>query len=561
MAAKPATALALLLRADASDDERDEVTSLTQRLHLNTCVTNGDGWSAISIGDGTRPIDAYPFEQLGAVGRAVALSAPYRLASRELFGTPRSVGIGGSKDGEDAVVVGGAAPLMAMIAPAPVPAGTARRAERLVATVRSAGGAILHAGEYSPGDDLGGERAVDADRLAELKGVADAAGQSLCVEVSDVRHVAGACDFADVLQVGHRNMQNFSLLREVGGTDRPVLLKRGVGATIEEFLLAAEYVLAGGNGRVLLCESGVRVSGSTHEPRFEINAIPLLKKLTHLPVLAHPMHAASQSYLVPAVARAAIAAGADGLILEVDEGVGEGSAERPMDVVACRRLLEELRPIATVIGRTVAIAEPQPGDATVESGDDDRVRSLHASSSRPLEPMDVLRRTEGTLASVIESLLGEAPRLDVLRQTVIKPPYPSWLTWLLRPEGDLLVRWTGYMSGDVALSRNLAYVDFGRVDPTILARLENEELNLGELFSSQEIDKFGFEFGTGGDAEELDVALREGHLNLRHPYVWRRYIAATAGRVGFLVMESLPSVTWRQLLGARAQPVSARGDV
>ena len=166
------------------------------------------------------------------------------------------------------------------------------------------------------------------------------------------------------------------------------------------------------------------------------------------------------------------------------------------------------------------------------------------------EAADVLRMTDETLQSTIASLVGARPELDVVGQMRLSPPYPQWLKWVLHAEGDLLARWTRYRIGDVTLSRHVAYVDFGRVDPDILERLQAEELHLGQILTGPGVDKFGFEFGTGGSAGELDLALRRGHSDVRNlnPYHWRRYIAATSGRVGFLVVEALPSLLWRRLL-------------
>jgi hypothetical protein len=174
--------------------------------------------------------------------------------------------------------------------------------------------------------------------------------------------------------------------------------------------------------------------------------------------------------------------------------------------------------------------------------------------------MQLLHRMEGTLASVFQDALDISPYLHVIRQQRVQPPFPSWLTWLLHPEGELLVRWTRYQIGPVVLSRNLAYVDLGRVDAPIVERLESKQLNLGELFESTEIRKFGFEFGTGGTAGPIHWVLREGHTDTRtlHPYVWRRYIAATGGRAGFLVVECLPLSTWRRLLESSEERVRLR---
>jgi 3-deoxy-7-phosphoheptulonate synthase len=556
------SAFVIVLEPTATQQAREELGSLVNHLHATACTASGDGWTAISVGDGSRPVDVEEVRASPAVQRVVGVSAPYRLASRELFDDRRPVRLRRvlpGSGGEISLGIGGPEPVAFVVAPASAD-GAPQSPEGLVRAARRAGGAVVHAGELSA-EPEGEGPAVSRDRLMRLRDLSDQLGLLISVEVSDVRYIDDACTLADMLQVTHGNMQNFSLLRQLGATDRPILLRRGLGATVEEFLLAAEYVLANGNGKVMLCESGIGGQGSAWKPRFEINVIPLLKQATHLPVLADPSHASLHSHLTPAVAKAAIAAGADGLVLEV---AGEGAwddAEAPIDASRVWDLHAELQPVAAVAGRRVDAAlatEAAPQPSVIEQSED---RVEGRTQSRPRHPIDVLRRTEGTLESVIESILGTAPRLDVIHQQRISPPYPSFLEWLLRPEGDLLVRWTQYRMGPVTLTRNLSYVDFGRVDPTILARLEAEEIHLGQLFRSQKIDKFGFEFGTGVSAGEIDLLLRQGHTDEKslHPYVWRRYIAATSGRVGFLVIESLPTLTWRRLLASEEERARLRG--
>ena len=545
--------LAVVLHQSAGERELAGVVSLANELQTPVYHAAGDGWTAISVGDGMSDSETARFEELEGVERVLEVSAPYRLASTELF-DDRSVRLGQAGPGS-AVEVGGRAPLM--VAVAPVTTTGARSPESMVEAVLRVGSNLLAAGELSSAfEDPGATMSTD-----ELARVAECARDSnllVSVEVADARDVETAAALADVIQVGHRSMQDFSLLRELGRISRPVIIKRGLGATIEEFLLAAEYVLANGNGRVILCEPGIRAQGSGWKPRFEVNAIPLLKQTTHLPVVADPSHSSANAQLIPAVARAAIAAGADGLILEVGSG-SEDTIEGPMDVATCTRAVMEMKPVAAVMGRGLNIAA---------SATSHRVESSVASAlpdagpARPADPMSLLYETQGTLANVIERAVGTPPRLDVVRQIRISPPYPTWLRWVLRPEGDLLVRWTRYVDGDSVLSRHLSYVDFGRVDPEVMTRLETEELNLGQLFSSTEIDKFGFEFGTGVNSGEFDRLIREGHKDTKsmHPYVWRRYIAATSGRVGFLVFEALPTLVWTKILRSGEDRTQRTGE-
>jgi 3-deoxy-7-phosphoheptulonate synthase len=497
----------------------------------------------VTVGDG-QAIPGDRFEALDAVERIASLTAPYRFASREVFDAPRHVTVR-PRSGGEAVEVGGTAPIVVMATPA-ASQHLLRWPEGAVAQIREAGASVLVTGAHPW--SAGGERSSMSTELTDrIRAACDSVGLALCIEVDDLDAVAAAVGVADMLMVAPRNMQNFTLLRELGRCDLPVVLTRGAAATVEEFLLAAEYVLANGNARVILRESGASTQGSAGRPRFEVNLIPLLKQATHLPVIADPSRSTSAPHLIGPVAAAAIAAGADGLILELDEDPTPRSAETPMDPTAMRTLISDLTSVADAVHRRVV--EPKPQVFRVQAG---RSEPPSVTETEPVEePEDVLRPTPLTLGVVIDSIIGEMPRLDVLRQNRISGPYPKWLELLLRPEGDLLVRWTSYMLGDITLTRNLAYVDLGRVDPDLVGKLETEELNLGEIFRSQAIDRFGYAFGTGADAGDIDVALRHGHPGNLHPYAWRRYIAATSGRVGFLVIESVPTLTWRRLLRSR----------
>jgi 3-deoxy-7-phosphoheptulonate synthase len=548
----PPTALAIVLRPTASTAAREEVLAAATELGFGAAVARGDGWAALSVGDGVRTIPVQRFDGMEAVERVVAVSSPYRLASTETF-PDTSIRVGrGRRAG---TTVGNGAPLTVMVSAA----GSARRLGALLGLAvraREGGASVLHVGELVSEGDGGVTPSITAAQLSRLRPVADALGLSLSVEISDVCLLGEAQHHADLLHVGHRNMQNFTLLRELGDLELPVVLRRGVGATVEEFMLAAEYVLATGNGRVILCEAAIRTSDGAR-PRFEVNVIPLLQQSTHLPIIADPSHATTHPHLLPAVARACVAAGADGLLLELGATGSERSPAVFLDPSQLPALVAGVRPVARAMGRRLDQPRPPAMDWSVAAETND---AEPAADGAELEsPMDVLHRTDRTLSSVFESIVGARPRLEVLAQSRIRPPHPSWLSWLLHPDGELLVRWTRYVLGDTILSRNLAYVDLGRVDRAIVERLESGRLNLGDLFRAQEIDRFGFEFGTGADAGAIDVTLRQEHKeppNL-HPYVWRRYIAATSGRVGFLVIESLPTRTWQRILRTRRPVVGA----
>ena len=534
----PAEALTVLFEGPEARAGVNAALALASDRGLIARAAQGDGWTALCIPE--KPDERLAGELEGIPGAAHVhrTSVPYPLVSIETIGARRSFSIGGGSNARTWSLGGGSGvvPFVALESD-----GEPREGR----TVRSAGGVVWHAGSYLSGWE--GAPLNDAAALSRLSQAAREAGIALSIAVSDRRSVEEARELVDLFQVETRDMHNFDLLRALGEVRVPVVLRRGLGATIEEFLLAAEYLLAGGNGRVALCESAGAAGRSAWGPRFEINAVALLKRLSHLPVVADVGNASHHAEAVTATARAAVAAGADGFMVTVAESSPDTGV--PLSVTACRAALARVAQVAVAVGR--GLSRPSGDEAGKLPTIPHRPR-LRSPSTKPgpiRTPVDVLRRVDVTLASVIESVTTVRPRLDVIRQDRIHPPHARWLHWLLQPEGDLLVRWTSYKMGGLTLSRNVAYVDFARVDPGILDRLQAEQINLGQLFGSSEIDKFGFAFGTAADAGTIDIALREGHgPRALHPYVWRRYIAATAGRVGFLVVESLPTLTWQHLL-------------
>ena len=337
----------LILEHEVPPQEAKRVIGAVGEIQPGASITRGDAWSAIVFADGRHEDQLERIRTLPGVKRVVPVSAPYRLASREVFDRGVAVSIGGERAGGQPILVGGVAPVCVTVA-----LGEARRSmnewTRLAVELRSAGAAVLFAGRVSTN---GHRDALGLDDLRALRDVTGGAGLALAAEISDLRQIDGVAPLADVLQIGSASMQDFNLLRELGRCDRPVLLRRGSGSIVEEFLLAAEYVLTHGNGRVILCESGIRTFDAGSAPRFEINAVPVIKLATHLPVVADPSHATAHRRLVPAVAKAAVAAGADGLVLDVGEwAADDGSAIRMSEF---RTLMEELQPVAQAVGRSV----------------------------------------------------------------------------------------------------------------------------------------------------------------------------------------------------------------
>jgi 3-deoxy-7-phosphoheptulonate synthase len=225
------------------------------------------------------------------------------------------------------------------------------------AAVKRAGAKILRGGAFKPRSSPYSFQGLGEDGLRLLRWAADEQNLGVVSEVMDVSQVDALSRYADILQVGARNMQNYSLLRELGRVRKPVLLKRGIAATLEELLLSAEYLLAGGNPDVILCERGIRTFESYTRNTMDISAIPIIKKLSHLPIIADPSHGTGRRDKVAPMARAAVAAGADGLIIEVhgdpDHALSDGA--QSLFPAQFDRLMAELRIIAPAIGRSICV--------------------------------------------------------------------------------------------------------------------------------------------------------------------------------------------------------------
>jgi 3-deoxy-7-phosphoheptulonate synthase len=221
--------------------------------------------------------------------------------------------------------------------------------------VKKDGAQILRGGAFKPRSSPYSFQGLGEEGLKLLRAIRTETGMPVVTEVMDTRQVQLVAEYADILQVGSRNMQNYPLLKEVGHSSRPVLHKRGMMATIEAFLLAAEYILSHGNENVILCERGIRTFETSTRNTLDLSAIPMLKRLTHLPVIVDPSHGTGIRWMVPPMAKAAIAAGADGLIMEVhyrpDEALCDGYQSLDLDLFA--RLMSDLRKIATAVDRKI----------------------------------------------------------------------------------------------------------------------------------------------------------------------------------------------------------------
>jgi 3-deoxy-7-phosphoheptulonate synthase len=290
-------------------------------------------------------VDLEIFEVMEGVKEAHRIASPYKLASRNFKPGGTVVEIGGVAIGGERVVV--------MAGPCSV---ESRQQIDLVAEqVAHAGARVIRGGAFKPRSSPYSFQGLGAEGLQMMREAADRNGLLVVSEVMDQTQIPLVAEYSDILQVGARNMQNFNLLRELGKLRKPVLLKRGIAATIEELLLSAEYVMAGGNYDVILCERGIRTFETYTRNTMDISAIPVVKKLSHLPMVADPSHGTGRRDKVAPMARAAVAAGADALLIEVhpdpDRALSDGAQSlRPEQF---EELMAQLRMIAPAVGRTI----------------------------------------------------------------------------------------------------------------------------------------------------------------------------------------------------------------
>jgi len=283
---------------------------------------------------------SFPF-----VENVVRILKPYKIVNREFHPTRSQVRVGN-------VVVGGPA-LVVMAGPCSV-----ESREQLMETaagVKAAGAHILRGGAFKPSTSPYAFQGLGEDGLKLLAEARETTGLPIITEVMDTRDVELVARYADCIQVGTRNMTNFALLRELGEQRKPVMLKRGMSATLEEWLQAAEYIASRGNYEIILCERGIRTFEPYTRNTFDVSAIPACRELSHLPIIADPSHATGKRSLVPAVARAAVAAGADGIMVEVHSRPERALKDGPQALtpITFTQLMRELEPIAAAVGRTL----------------------------------------------------------------------------------------------------------------------------------------------------------------------------------------------------------------
>jgi 3-deoxy-7-phosphoheptulonate synthase len=285
-------------------------------------------------------------ESMPQVEKVMRISAPYKFVSKQFRAGKTRVRVNGTEIGGDEFVV--------MAGPCSVESEA--QIMRAAEGVAAAGAKILRGGAFKPRSSPYSFQGHGEKALVMMRDAAEKSGLLVCSEVMDASQIQLMLPYVDIFQVGARNMQNYFLLRALGTVSKPVLLKRGMSATIEELLLSAEYIMAGGNHNVILCERGIRTFETATRNTLDIAAIPVIKKLSHLPIVSDPSHGTGIRDKVPPMARASVAAGADGLLLEVhndpEHALSDGAQSLFFDQF--EKLMAELRIIAPAVGRTIA---------------------------------------------------------------------------------------------------------------------------------------------------------------------------------------------------------------
>lgn len=335
----------IVMESGAEESEIQEVISRLTSMNLD--VHRSDGISQVVIGaiGLTGDIELRDFELMKSVSHVIRISEPYKRASRAMHPEKTIINVRGVDiGGENVVIMAG-----------PCAVESKEHVMEMAEIVSKAGAKILRGGAYKPRTSPYSFQGLGEKGLIYMRDAADVYDLAVVTEIMDPNLIPLMSDYADIFQVGTRNMQNYSLLKELGKTKKPILLKRGLSATIEEWLMSAEYIMAGGNPNVMLCERGIRTFEGYTRNTFDISAIPVVESLSHLPIIADPSHATGRRDKVSPVARASIAAGADGLLIEVhsdpENALSDGAQSLYPEQLT--KLMNEIKIIASAVNRSV----------------------------------------------------------------------------------------------------------------------------------------------------------------------------------------------------------------
>jgi len=337
--------MVIVMEKNASDADIEHVVAILSERGFDVHRSTGSDQTVLGVVGDVDSVDPREFEVISGVQEAVRVSEPYKLSSRSFrrektIVKARGVAIGGS----DVVIMAG-----------PCTIENERQLFETARRVARAGARVRRGGAYKPRTSPYAFQGMGVEGLKLLRAAGDETNMATISEVMEISQIEKMLDYVDILQVGARNMQNYNLLAALGQIRKPVLLKRGMSATIQEWLLASEYILAGGNYDVILCERGIRTFETYTRNTLDISAIPVINKLSHLPIIADPSHAVGRRDKVMPLARAIVAAGADGVLIEVHHEPEKAVCDGPQSLYPDQfaRLMDELRIIVPAVGRTL----------------------------------------------------------------------------------------------------------------------------------------------------------------------------------------------------------------
>lgn len=343
----------LILRKDATEEQIESILAEVRGWGIKASVSRAPERTVIGLIGEEDDLNRRAFNLLPGVESAARVNKPYKLASREYHPADSEISIPAGASNPSALVVGGSKGVAVVAGPCSVESRDVMF--ETAGAVKRMGAMMLRAGAFKPRTSPYSFQGLGVEGLRILIEVREKYGLPIVTEVMDTRDVEMIGDVCDVLQIGARNTQNFSLLKAVGRVDKPVLLKRGISGTIEELLMSAEYIMSQGNARVILCERGIRTYEKATRNTLDLNAVPVLKALTHLPVAVDPSHGTGASSLVPTMALASVASGADLLMVEVHpnprKAISDGA--QTLDFAQFDGMMAKVRKVADAIDRDV----------------------------------------------------------------------------------------------------------------------------------------------------------------------------------------------------------------
>jgi len=335
----------IVMKAGSTKKQIEYVAEKIKEYKLTPHISKGEETTIIGVIGDERILQNVPLESLPGVEKVMQILKPYKLTSREFKKADSIIDISGVKvGGKKVVLIAG-----------PCSVESEKQLFTTAKAVKAAGADMLRGGAFKPRTSPYAFQGMGEDGLKILAAAKEKFGLPIVTEVLDTRHVELVNKYADCYQIGARNMQNFELLKEVGKTNKPVLLKRGLMSTINEWLMSAEYILSNGNMNVILCERGIRTFETATRNTLDISAVPIVKTLTHLPVIVDPSHGTGKKSIIDSMSKAAIAAGADGVLVEVhpkpEEALSDG--EQSLLPIEYTKLVVSLKKVAKAIGRII----------------------------------------------------------------------------------------------------------------------------------------------------------------------------------------------------------------